>query len=110
MAAFLCFRLWTCQHHLASNVCSLQVCCPCLRHFLFYFEVHDPCLPVKFPTCVIGLLTLMCSNSVSLSLSTNVDKLCFPSVLDRVVALSCAMMMRFASCVRVSFLELCTVA
>lgn len=110
MGAILCFRLWTCQHHLASSVCSLRLCCPCLQHFLFYFEVCDPCLPVKFPTCVIGLPTLICSNCVSLSLSTIVYEQCFSPVLDRVVALSCAMMMRFVSCVQASFLELCTVA
>lgn len=110
MGAILCFRLWTCQHHLASSVCSLRLCCPCLHHFLFYFEVCDPCLPVRFPTCVIGLPTLICSNCVSLSLRTIVYEQCFSPVLDRVVALSCAMMMRFVSCVRASFLELCTVA
>lgn len=88
MAAVLSFSLWTCQHFLALSVGSVQVCCPFRRRFLFYFEVCDPRLPVRFPTCVIGLPTFMCSNCVSLSPSANVYKLCFPSVVDPVVALT----------------------
>lgn len=111
LAAMLCFSPWTSQHRLVSSVCSVSVCWPCLQHFLFYFEVCDPRLPVKFPhlwtACCVSF---MCSNCVSISPLTNVHKLCFPSALDRVVALSWATMTRFVSCVWARFLEICTLA
>lgn len=110
MAAVLSFSLRTCLHFLASSVASVQVCCPCCRRFLFYFEVCDPRLPVKFPTCVIGLPNFMCSNCVSLSPSTNIYNLLLPFCARS----SCCIVViddgAVCSCVRSSILELCPVA
>lgn len=63
---------WLCWDQIACGEQTLSALfCPFPHPILFYFEVWcHPGLPVKFPACVIGLPSLMCSTCVSLPPST----------------------------------------